>query len=155
MKAIRIASIVVLALLLVAAVVAPIGPMPGFFIGGTSATAPERWPDTSKVHEIRLKVPGTPPRVVILWVIQHQGELHVVGGKDSGWVRRIGAGGSVALRLDQSTYALDASLVTEDWQEILEAYVAKYEPDYPDIVAGFPTLDEAEGTIAVFRLDRP
>lgn len=155
MKALRIASIVVLALLFISAVAAPIGPMPGFFIGGTSAIAPERWPDTSKVHEIRLKVPGTLPRVVILWVIQHQGELHVVGGKDSGWVRRIGAGGSVELRLGESTYALDASPVTEGWQEILEAYVAKYEPDYPDIVAGFPTLEEADGTVAVFRLDRP
>lgn len=155
MKILRIAVIAVAVLLLVGILVAPIGPMPGFFIGGSQATAPAQWPDTSKVHEIRLKVPGTLPRVVILWVIQHQGELHVVGGKDSGWVRRIGAGGSVELRLGESTYALDASPVTEGWQEILEAYVAKYEPDYPDIVAGFPTLEEADGTVAVFRLDRP
>ena len=59
------------------------------------------------------------------------------------------------LRLGESTYALDASPVTEGWREILEAYVTKYEPDYPDIVAGFPSIEEAEGTIAVFRLDRP
>jgi hypothetical protein len=154
MKILRIASALILALLLIGALVAPIGPVPGFFIGGTSASAPEQWPDTSDVHEIQLKVPGLLPRVVIIWVIQHGGELHVVGGQDSGWVTRIGAGSPVEMRLGDSTYALNASPVTEGWREILEAYVAKYEPDYPDIVAGFPTLEEAEGAVAVFRLDR-
>ncbi len=154
MKILRIAAIVVLVLLGVVALVAPIGPLPGFFIGGTAASAPERWPDTSEVHEIELKVPGTLPRVVIIWVIQHQGELHVGGSKESGWVTRIGAGGPVEMRLDDDTYALNATPVTEGWQEILEAYVAKYEPDYPDIVAGFPSLEEAEGVVAVFRLER-
>ncbi len=154
MKALRIASLAILALLLIAALVAPIGPMPGFFIGGTSASAPDQWPDTSGVHEIQLKVPGTLPRVVIVWVIEHQGELHVVGSKDSGWVNRIGAGTPVEMRLGDSTYVLHASPVTKGWQEILQAYIAKYQPDYPDIVAGFPTLEEAEGVIAVFRLDR-
>ena len=44
--------------------------------------------------------------------------------------------------------------MAEDWQAVLEAYVAKYEPKYPEIVAGFPTLDEAADRVAVFRLDR-
>lgn len=154
MKILRITSIALLALLVVAALLAPIGPVPGFFIGGTPASAPERWPDTSDVHEIRLKVPGTLPRVVIVWVIEHEGELHVVGSSDSGWVEGIGQGGPVEMRLGDNTYSLHASPVSEGWQPILEAYVAKYEPDYPDIVGSFPTLEEAEGTISVFRLER-
>ena len=154
MKILRIAAIALLGLLVMVALVAPIGPLPGFFIGGTPASAPDRWPDTSEVHEIRLKVPGTLPRVVIIWVIEYLGELHVVGSQESGWVTRIGAGGPVEMRLGDSTYALNAVPVSQGWQEILEAYVAKYEPDYPDIVAGFPSLEEAEGTIAVFRLER-
>ena len=41
--------------------VTPIGPMPGFFIGGQPTPVPKAWPDTSKVDEILLKVPGTLP----------------------------------------------------------------------------------------------
>ena len=155
MSILRFAVPVFMVLLLVLVWAAPIGPMPGFFIGGTPASAPDRWPDTSGVHEIKLKVPGALPRVVIIWVIEHEGALHVVGGSDSGWVEGIGAGGPVEMRLGDDTYALNASPVSEGWQAILEAYVAKYEPDYPDIVAGFPTIEEAEGTVSVFRLDRP
>ena len=45
--------------------VTPIGPMPGFFIGGQPTPVSKAWPDTSKVDEILLKVPGILPRVVI------------------------------------------------------------------------------------------
>ena len=154
MRALKIALPVILGLVLIVALVAPIGPMPGVFIGGTSTKAPERWGDTSKVDEIMLRVPGTPPRVVIIWVVEHGGELHVVGSKDSGWVKMIGAESPVEVRVDDSTYSLNASPVAEGWQPILEAYVAKYRADYPDIVAGFPSIDEAEDLVAVFRLER-
>ncbi len=155
MKILKIAASIVLVLVLVLAVAAPIGPMPGLFIGGTPAEAPERWPDTSGVHEIKLRVPGTLPRVVIIWVIEADGELHVVGSRESGWVKMIGEGSPVELRLGGDTYALVATPVTEGWEAILQRYVDKYRPDYPDIVAGFPDIDEARGSVAVFRLSRP
>ena len=154
MKVLKIALPALLGLALVAVLAGPIGPLPGVFIGGSSTPAPEAWGDIADVDEIRLKVPGTPPRVVIIWVIEHEGELHVVGSRDSGWVRRIGAGGPVEMRVEDATYSLSASPVTEGWREVLEAYVAKYEEDYPEIIAGFPTVEEAEGTVAVFRLSR-
>ena len=154
MRALKIAVVAALALGLVVVLVAPIGPMPGVFIGGTSAKAPEQWGDASNVDEIMLRVPGTLPRVVIIWVIEHGGDLHVVGSRDSGWVKMIGGGSPVEIRVDDSTYSLNASPVAEGWQEILEAYVAKYRPDYPDIVAGFPPIDEAADLVAVFRLNR-
>ncbi len=154
MKALRFAVPVLLALALVGVLVAPIGPMPGLFIGGRATESPEQWEGTSDVDEIMLRVPGTLPRVVILWVIQHGGELHVVGSKDSGWVKMIGGGSGVELRVGDRTYSLEASPVVEGWQQILEAYVAKYRANYPDIVAGFPSVEEAEGLFAVFRLDR-
>ncbi len=155
MRVLRLALPALLMVALAVLFLAPIGPMPGVFIGGSSAQPPQTWSDTSDVHEIRLKVPGTIPRVVIIWVIDYDGELHVVGGKDSGWVKMIGAGSPVEMRLGDSTYSLKASPVSENWQQILEAYVGKYEADYPDIVAGFPSIEEAADTVAVFRLDRP
>ena len=154
MKILKIILIIALVAVVAVAAMAPIGPLPGLLIGGTPAEAPRQWPDTSSTHEIKLKVPGTLPRVVIIWVIQHAGELHVVGAPDSVWVTMIGQGSPVEMRLGDNTYALNATPVTEGWEPVLNAYVAKYQVDYPDIVAGFPTIEEAEGQFAVFRLGR-
>lgn len=154
MKILKIALIVLITLLAALVVFAPIGPVPGFFIGGTAAQAPEPWPDTSATHEIRLKVPGALPRVVIIWVVEHDEELYVVGAPDSGWVSMIGEGAPVEMRLGEVTYPLVASRVTEGWQPVVKAYLDKYRPHYPDIVAGFPEPEEAEGQFALFRLDR-
>ena len=154
MKILKIAFILVIVLLVGVGFAAPIGPLPGFFIGGTPTPSPKEWPDTSTTHEIRLKVPGTLPRVVIVWVVEVDGDLHVVGNKDSGWVSMLGRGGPVEMRLDDATYTLNAVAVSADPQSILVPYVEKYRADYPDIVAGFPTAEEAQGLIAVYRLDR-
>ncbi len=152
MKALTWILGLIVILLVVVAVAAPIGPLPGLFIGGTPTTAPASWPDTSATHEISLKVPGTLPRVVTIWVIQHQGALHVVGAPDSGWVSMLGDGGPVQMRMGDRTYDLVATRMTDGWEPVLEAYVAKYRPDYPEIIAGFPPLEEAEGQFALFRL---
>jgi len=153
MKILKIIIAVAFSALVVVAVVAPIGPLPGFFIGGEQTAPPASWPDTSGVHEIRLKVPGTLPRVVTIWVIDHEGELHVVGRRDSGWVKMIGQGTPVELRLGDRTYSLNATPLTEGWQAVLEAYVAKYKPHYPEIIAGMPPVAEATDRV-VFRLRR-
>ena len=97
---------------------------------------------------------GSPPRVVIIWVVEHGGELYVVGAPDSGWVSMIGSGSPVEMRLGDNTYALNAAPVNTGWEEVVTAYVDKYRPDYPDIVAGFPSPEEAAGQVAVFRLER-
>lgn len=154
MKVLKVLFSMFLILAFVLAMIAPIGPMPGVFIGGQAVATPATWGEVADADEILLRVPGLPPRVVTIWVVAHGGELHVVGSRDSGWVEMIGAGSPVEVRVGDDTYSLRASAVESGWQEILEAYVAKYRPDYPDIVAGFPSIEEAEGTIAVFRLDR-
>lgn len=154
MKILKIAALALLVLLVIAALIAPIGPLPGFFIGGNAAATPAQWQDTSDVHEIKLKVPGSLPRVVTIWVIDYEGDLYVVGSKDSGWVRMLGSGAPVEMRLGDDTYSLNASIVEDAWQPMMEAYVAKYRPDYPDIVASFPSVDEAKDQISVFRLGR-
>ncbi len=68
-KMLKIAALVVSLLVVKLIGLAPIGPMPGVFIGGTQTATPAVWGNTSAEHEIRLKVPGTIPRVVIIWVI--------------------------------------------------------------------------------------
>lgn len=133
--------------------VTPIGPMPGFFIGGQPTPVPKAWPDTSKVDEILLKVPGILPRVVIIWVVQVDSALYVVGSRSSGWVQRIADGANVEMRLSGNTYALAAVPIRQELERVVNAYKNKYRADYPDIVAGFPTLEEAGDQFGVFRLD--
>ena len=155
MRALKIGlSLMGLAALIVIAI-APIGPMPGLFIGGTPAIAPAQWPDTTEVDEIRLRVPGFLPRVVIIWVVESAGELHVVGAQDSGWVSMLGEGGPVDMRLANFTYQLSAVAVHEGFEAVLTAYVDKYRKEYPEIIAGFPSVDEARSQVSVFRLERP
>ncbi|MEM7220187.1 MAG: hypothetical protein AAF515_17630 [Pseudomonadota bacterium] len=154
MTLLRWIVVVVVGLAIVAALVLPVGPAPGFFIGGSATAAPATWMDTSKTDEVSLKVPGTPPRVVIIWVVDHEGELYVVGSPDSGWVKMIGAGSPVDLRIGDETYALAARRFEGDPLPVLKAYVAKYEPGYPEIIAGFPEPTAAGDNFAVFHLAR-
>jgi hypothetical protein len=158
MKIVKLLLMVLVPLALIVAVLAPIGPLPGFRIGGEPTPAPAVWPDTSDVHEIKLKVPGTLPRVVIIWVVEHNQELHVVGAADGGWVERLGQGQPVEMRLNDKTYALNAVRQSSNLEAILAAYIEKYKADYPDIVAGFPSMEDAVDSgfdqFAVFTLNR-
>ena len=153
----KILKIGVLVLLLGAGIIivlAPIGPMPGFFIGGTEKSAPEDWGIQADVDEIRLKVSGLVPRVVIVWVVKFKDELYVVGSSESGWVKMLGEGAKVEVRIADSTYALNAIRISSELEPIVTAYSNKYRPDYPEIVNSFPTMDEAKGSFGVFKLSR-
>ena len=45
---------------------------------------------------------------MIIWVVQVEGELYVVGSKNSGWVQLIGSSAPVEIRLRGQTFALKA-----------------------------------------------
>ena len=154
MKLLKIAAVIGVGAGLIVALVAPIGPLPGFFIGGTLTEPPAEWGKIAEAHEIELKAPGTLPRVVLIWMAEHGGDLHVLGAKNSGWVTRIGDNAPVEVRIGASTYALQASSTTQGWQPVLDAYIAKYTTDYPEIVASMASSAEAADTYAVFRLHR-
>ncbi len=156
MRIAKIASLVLVGLALVVLIAAPIGPLPGVFLGGTATPPPAAWEDTSGIDEIRLKAPGLIPRVVIIWVIDYQGELNVLGMKASGWTAMIGEGAPVEVRIEDRTYAVRATPIEQDAAAIYAAYIAKYQPNYPDIVASMPSLEEAQSQdlAVIFRLDR-
>ncbi|MBC8271521.1 MAG: hypothetical protein H8E49_05670 [Gammaproteobacteria bacterium] len=132
--------------------VAPIGPMPGIFIGGIETPVPDNWGNTANRDEIRLRVPGTIPRVVIIWVVEVDSELYVVGGRESGWVEMIGDSANVQMRAGDNTYSLNAVQVTSGLEPIVTADADKYRSDYPDIVGSSPPLIDAQNTVGVFKL---
>jgi hypothetical protein len=155
MKVLKIALPILAVLVVLLIALLPIGPVPGFIISGIETDVPETWGDTSAIHEIKLKVGASGlPRVVIIWVIQFENDLYVVGANESGWVSMIGNGGPVQLAMKDKTYTLNATRVTTEWEAVLEAYQNKYRPDYPEIINGFPTLDEAKETTSVFKLSK-
>jgi hypothetical protein len=152
MKALKIGLLILGVLLVVLVVVAPVGPLPGLFIGGTQTPVPSEWGDTRPIHEIELQVGEGVARVVTIWVVQVDAVLYVVGSNDSGWTSAIGQGSPVRMRMGDQTYDMTATLVSTGWQPILEAYVEKYRADYPDIVSGFPSVEDAADAVSVFRL---
>ena len=155
MRIVNIVVPILLVLGLIVLIAAPIGPLPGVFIGGTDTPAPATWEDTSGIDEVRLKVPGAIPRVVIIWVIDFEGELYVLGMKSSGWTGMIGEDGSpVEVRIGDHTYAVEATAIQDRAEEVYTAYLAKYEPNYPDLVASFPSIEEGRDLAIIFRLDR-
>ena len=156
MKALKIVALAVVVVVVVVVLAAPLGPLPGIFIGGSEAPVPASWGDTSAVEEIMLEVgEGMIPRVVIIWVVQVDGELHVVGAKDGGWTSMLGDGGPVRMRMKGATYTMQAERITDGMQAIFEAYVNKYRSGYPEIVAEFPAIEEAGETTSVYRLTAP
>ena len=154
MKIVRVGGWVLLGVLALVIALAPLGPVPGVFIGGTPTPAPAKWQDTSSVNEILLRVPGTLPWVVTLWVVEVDNELYVVGSKSSTWVSMIGQGGPVEMRLGDNTYALGATRLAQGWEPVYHAYLDKYRADYPDLVSEFPSIEEGDATGAIFRLSR-
>ena len=149
---------------------APIAMMPGFFIGGSTTPAPSTWEDTSAIVEVRLKVRGTIPRVVIIWIVQVDGELYVTGAKDSGWVTRLGDGGDVELRIGDNTYSVVAERQSEKLDKLIAALYDKYRPNYPNIVSDMSkvsteskpresdsvsTIYTGWGKYVIFKLARP
>lgn len=145
------------ALLLIIALLvalAPIGPLPGFFIGGTPAATPSVWGDTRDLHEVRLRVDGSLPRVVIIWVVQQDNELYVMGSNESGWVSMLGDGGEVSLRMEAVTYSLTAQRLTTGQLPIIAAYQGKYRADYPGIVNGMGPPENMLSGTSVYHLLR-
>ena len=134
MKVWKIGVILVAVALFALVVRLPIATTPGFFIGGSASSAPVTWADTSSTHEIKLRVEGTIPRVVIIWFVEIDNELYIVGETDSGWVSMLGNSGLVQMRLEDSTYPLQADAVTSGEEEILQKWLGKYEADYPEFV---------------------
>lgn len=152
-KTIKISLLVLTLIAGIVILVAPIGPMPGIFIGGTETPVPDSWGDIADRDEIHLRVPGTIPRVVIIWVVEFGEELYVVGSQDSGWVKMIGDGAKVQMRAGDNTYLLTAEPLTSEWAPVVTAYADKYRPNYPDIVNSFPSIDVANRSFSVFKLN--
>ena len=155
MKFLKIAAAVLVVLFVIAAFAAPIGPMPGFTIGGTAAQAPAAWGDTSGIDEIHLQVNDGPiGRTVIIWMVQIDEDLYVLGEESSGWTQAIGSGGPVRMQMQGKLYSLTATPVTDGQAQVIETWRAKYADSYPDIIADFPPMEQALHTTSLFRLSR-
>jgi len=153
MRVLKVIFALLLVALVIAAVAAPIGPMPGIVISGTAVEVPTKWGDTSHVHEIQLQIGDGPfGRTVNIWTVQIDGDLYVTGQKDSGWIRGIGAGSLVRMQMEGNLYELTASPITEGQVEVITAWLEKYAPHYPDIMDGFPAPEDSVRTSAVVRL---
>ncbi|MCY4265494.1 MAG: DUF2255 family protein [Gammaproteobacteria bacterium] len=154
MKILRYGAATLGLLIVVLVYLAPIGPLPGFFIGGVATEVPAVWEDTNDLHEVKLRVDGIFPRVVTIWMVQLDNQLYVIGGAENTWVSMLDEGGPVKLRITDATYDLFATRISEEQIQVARAYHEKYREDYPDIIEGMGSPDEMLAGIIVYRLAR-
>lgn len=151
----KIVLIVLLVVVLGAAIAAPIGPMPGFRIGGTDAAAPDQWSSIELPGEVRLaSYGGVLPHVVIIWIVESDNRLYVIGDPASTWVQGATSAPDIRLRIGDSTYDMQAKQLQPGPQEIFLKYIDRYKDDYPEIIASFPPPEEFANSAAVFELTR-
>ena len=153
MKAIRISVVLIVAFLMFLAVRLPITTTPGFFIGGDPGISPSIWFETSSTHEMKLRVSGMIPRVVIIWFIEIENDLYVIGETESGWVKILGDGGRVHARLGDITYPLQASIIDSDTDKIIQAWEEKYQNDYPEFFSTTASKDFLKSS-SLYKLSR-
>ena len=153
MKVLKWGLLVVLLGALGAAIMAPLGPMPGIWVSGSEQPVPETWGETRDIKEIQLQVgDGFFGRTVIIWMVQYEGNLFITGQKDSGWVSGIGASSPVTMKMNGNLYALTATALSENQVPVLTAWQQKYTPLYPQMMAEFPAPEEALATAVVYEL---
>ena len=139
--------------LIVLALAAPIGPMPGLRIGGTAAQAPTSWAAAELPDEVLFATYDGPlPYVVTIWIVESGGSLYVVGDPESTWVRKANSTSDVKVRIDDAVYEMRATRMPPGRIDVLEAYVNRYKDDYPEIINSFPPLPELAQGSALFEL---
>lgn len=147
-------TLTVLVILLIAvALAAPLGPMPGIRIGGTAAEPPSNWSGIVLPDEVRFATyDGALPYVVTIWIVEVGGELYVVGDPASTWVQRATRAPEVKVRIGDEVYDMLATRMPPSREDVLGAYVGRYQDDYPEIIDGFPPLEELAAGSALFAL---
>lgn len=148
--------VVLIVLVLGVALAAPIGPMPGIRLGGDSATPPAEWASETLPEEVRLATnAGVLPHVVIIWVVESDNRLYLVGAPDSTWVEGATQSPDVRLRIGNNAYDMRATPLEAGRRDITQKYIDRYKDNYPDIIAGFPPIEEFSQGAAIFELARP
>jgi hypothetical protein len=146
--------VAVAVLVVVVALAAPIGPMPGVRIGGNPASPPADWSSTTLPEDVRLATyASTLPHVVIIWVVESDNHLYLVGAPDSTWVEGATRAPEVHLRIGDDTFDMRATRLAQGRRDIVEKYINRYKDNYPDIIAGFPPIEQFAEGAAVFELD--
>ena len=135
------------------ALAAPIGPMPGIRLGGNQTTAPVQWSSVTLPEEVQLATStGTLPYVVIIWVVESDNRLYVIGAPDSNWVENATRSPDVRLRIGDNAYDMRATRIQTGRQDIYQMYIDRYKDNYPEIIASFPPIEEFSQGAALLEL---
>jgi hypothetical protein len=144
---------VLVAALVIVAIAAPIGPMPGLRIGGSVTDVPAAWTAAELPDEILFGTyDGALPYVVTIWIVASGGGLYVVGDPASTWVEKATSTSEVKVRIHDAVYEMRARRMPPGRVDVLQAYVDRYKDDYPEIIDGFPPVPELAQSSALFEL---
>ena len=144
--------VALMVILLGVALAAPIGPMPGIRLGGSPATVPAQWSSVDLPEEVLLATSaGVLPHVVIIWVVESDDRLYLIGDPASTWVEGVTASPDVQLRIGDNVYDMQATRI-EGRQDLFQMYIDRYKDNYPDIIASFPPIEQFAQGGALFEL---
>ena len=145
--------VAVIVLVVGVALAAPIGPMPGIRLGGSPATAPTQWSSVDLPEEVLLSTSaGVLPHVVILWVVESDDRLYLIGDPAGTWVEGATRSPDVRLRIGDNVYDMRAARITSGRQDIFQMYIDRYKDNYPEIIASFPPIEQFAQGGALFEL---
>ena len=140
-------------LMLGVALAAPIGRLPGVRLGGSLTNPPAEWSSVTLPEEVLLATSASLlPHVVIIWVVESDNRLYVIGAPDSIWVEGATQSPDVRLRMGDNAYDMRATRIQSGRQDIFQMYVDRYKEKYPEIIASFPPIEEFSQGGALFEL---
>ena len=90
--------------------------------------------------------------MVIIWVVESDNRLYVIGAPDSTWVEGATRSPDVRLRIGDNAYGMRATRIEPGRQDIFQMYIDRYKDNYPEIIATFPPVEEFSQGGALFEL---
>jgi len=122
----------------------PIGPVPGMMLGGTVQAAPDdfTFANDRAAHDlvqIETEMWGSIPQVHNIWGVGVGPAMYVFGDEEGGWRPRAVEAGQVRLRIGDAVFEFSVAEMQEapedELQAVFDAYAAKYNPEFDEIVA--------------------
>lgn len=83
--------------------------------------------------------------MVIIWVVESDNRLYIIGAPDSTWVEGATRSPDVRLRIGDNAYGMRATRIEPGRQDIFQMYIDRYKDNYPEIIAlaGLPVTPNA------------
>ena len=144
-------SVLPLTLVLLCAGCGPMGPVPGFALGGEEQPAPDDFAfvQDHDLIQIRTHFGGWLPQVHHIWGVGVDNGIYAIAVEGASWRARIDEDPNVLLRVGDAHYQLTATSVDDvvEVQRVFDAYIEKYGSQLEEILGRPGTIEDMSDLI--------